>query len=550
MYVSIAKKKGANGKIYTSTLLRRSYREGNKVKNETIASLTHCSEEEIQAISNALKNVNQPMNPPSKAPVLESFKSRQGKSVGSIWVIEKLASSLGITEALGDSFHARLILWLIIARIIDQGSRLSAVRLDIEYDLASVLKLQRGFDENDLYDALRWISNNQSQIEDKLYERRKSSSPFFFYDVSSSYLEGVQNAFAEFGYNRDNKKRKKQIVFGLLCQDEGWPVSVEAFSGNTQDTETVDSQLVKIQTRFKCKEVVLVGDRGMIRPKQKTAINSRGYNYITALTMPQMEKLVNDGVIKFEDFSHKLKSMTKDGVRYIYRKNHERAETTGNDRDERLETVLKHVNNENARLHEKPNTSVESAHKRMTNYAKRLCIHEWTEIKSKGRTLYIEIQAEKYAKKSKYDGCYVWTTDLPEVKLSDRQVYERYKDLKYAEDAFRDIKTEYLEIRPLHVRTEESTRGHFVVTMLSYMILKALQKAWNDLNITVEGGLNLLSKICQNTMEFASKTKLDYIPEPSGTALELLERLNLTLPTTINKVHVPVVTRKKVRKGA
>ena len=552
MYVSIAKKKGANGKIYTSTLLRRSYREGNKVKNETIASLTHCSEEEIRAISNALKNRNQPINEHSRAPVAlsESFKSKQGKSVGSIWVIEKLASSLGITEVLGDSFHARLALWLIIARIIDQGSRLSAVRLGIEYDLVSVLKLQRGFDENDLYDTLQWLSDNQNRIEDRLYEKRKSSSPFFFYDVSSTYLEGMDNAFASFGYNRDNKKRKKQIVFGLLCQDEGWPVSVEAFRGNTQDTETVDSQLDKIQTRFKCKKVVIVGDRGMIRPKQMKAVKDYGFHYITALTMPQMQKLIDSGVIKFEDFTSNLKSVTKDGVRYIYRKNHERADTTGCQRDERLETVLKHVKTENERLREKPNTSVASAKKRMTNYAKRLCIHEWTVIKTEGRRLYVEVMAEKYAKKSKYDGFYVWTTDVPEDELTDRKAYERYKDLKYAEDAFRDIKTEYLEIRPLHVRTEDSTRGHLVVTMLAYMILKALKESWNDLDITVKGGINLLSKICQNTMEFTSGAKVDYIPEPGDQALQLLERLKLSLPATIHRVHAPVVTRKKVRASA
>jgi len=548
MYVTEVKRKSSNGKTYTTILLRRSYRDGDKVKNETIARLTDCSPEEVQAIRDALKNKSHPAKSTTavQEDASEAFRSYQGKSVGSVWLIERLATSLGITDALGDSFHARLALWLIIARIVHQGSRLSAIRLNAWYDIPSILKLHRGFDENDLYKTLEWLSENQSQIEDKLFKTMKSSSRFYFYDVTSTYLEGMHNEFGAYGYNRDQKKRKKQIVVGLLCQNEGWPVSVEAFNGNTQDSETVDSQLHKITTRFKCKKIVLIGDRGMVRPKQMKTLGALKFHYITALTMPQLQKLLNNDVIKLEDFSNHLKSVTRDGVRYIYRKNLERAKITESDRNERLQTVQKHIDQENERLFEKPKTSVLAAKKRMVKYAKRLCIHEWAEIRKKERHLYIETIPEKLAEKSKCDGCYVWTTDLLEEEISDKEIYDKYKDLKYVEDAFRDMKTEFLEIRPVHVRSKKSTQGHLLVTMLAYMILKVLKAAWSDLNITVEEGLEQLSLICQNTMKFASGAEVNYIPEPCEDVLELLKQLNLKLPKTIERVAVPVVTRKKL----
>lgn len=550
MYVTEVKRKGSNGKIYTTVLLRRSYRDGDKVKNETVGRLTDCSLQEIQAIRDALKSKSHSTKSTTAAPesVTEAFQCYQGKSVGSVWLIEKLANSLGITDALGDGFHARLSLWLIVARILNQGSRLSAIRLNDRYDIPSILKLQRGFDENDLYETLEWLSTNQSHIEDKLFKTMSSSSRYYFYDVTSTYLEGMHNEFGAYGYNRDQKKRKKQIVVGLLCQDEGWPVSVEAFNGNTQDTETVESQLHKIKTRFQGRKIVFVGDRGMVRVKQMQALEDLHFHYITALTMPQMKKLLNDGTIMLKAFSNQLKSVIKDGVRYIYRKNQERAKMTESDRDERLQTVQKHIVQENEHLR-KPNTSVESAKNRMVQYAKRLCIHEWAEIRTKERSLYIEIIPEKLAEKSQYDGCYVWTTDLPKDEIGDKEIYDRYKDLKYIEDAFRDMKTEFLEIRPLHVRSKKSTRGHLLVTMLAYMILKALKKAWDDMNITVEEGLDQLSLICQNIMKFTSGAEVNFIPEPTVETIELLNRLNLKLPKTIERVAVPVVTRKKLKKS-
>ena len=290
-------KKYQSGKFYRSILLRESYREGGKVKNRTIANLSKCSQNEIEALKLALKYKND-LNLLSK----DKVQITQGKSVGSVYVLYQIAERLGIVNALGNSFHAKLALWLIISRIIEQGSRLSATRLDSIYDIASIINLQRGFDENNLYDCLHWLNDNQLIIEDFLFNRRKKTQKFYWYDVTSSYLEGLHNELAAFGYDRDKKKRKRIIVVGLLCQDEGDPISIEAFKGNTQDTQTFENQLIKLKSRFGCESITIISDRGLIREKQKKLIEKHGFHYITALPMPQITSLLNAQVIKLDEF--------------------------------------------------------------------------------------------------------------------------------------------------------------------------------------------------------------------------------------------------------
>jgi hypothetical protein len=167
----------------------------------------------------------------------------EGRSVGAVWVIYDMARRLGIEAALGTDFAGKLALWQVMARVIDQGSRLSAVRLAQTHAACEVLHLSRGFDENDLYDNLAWLADNQRTIERRLFTTRRGDRQptLFLYDVTSSYLEGQCNAFAAFGYNRDGKTGKKQVVLGLLCDEEGMPVSVDVFAGNTPDMITESS---------------------------------------------------------------------------------------------------------------------------------------------------------------------------------------------------------------------------------------------------------------------------------------------------------------------
>lgn len=546
MFIVKNKFKSASGKVYYSTLLRKSYREGNKVKKKTIANLSKCSEAEIELLQKFLKGKDdfQMVSEVEKSEI----KLIQGKSIGGVHVLYEVAKRLGILKALGNGFHSQLSLWLIIARILEQGSRLSATRLDAYYDIASVIGLKRGFDENNLYDCLKWLSENQQAIENSLFSQKKHSTKFYWYDVTSSYLEGEYNQLAAFGYDRDKKKRKRIIVVGLLCQENGDPISIEAFKGNTQDTQTIESQILKLKNRFQCQTFAVVGDRGMIRNKQKSLLKEHGLHYITALSMPEITSLINEEFLSPNEFEYHLKSFSKDNVRYIYRRNTERALETQRQRQERFETVQRKVNQENQKLKEKIQTSALIAKKRIKKYLQKLCIHEWVMVNVVKRQLVLTIENDKLEKKAKLDGCYVWTTDLNKEEISDREVYKRYKDLKYVEEDFRTLKTTWLEMRPLYVRTEESTRGHLFVTMLAYMIIKELRANWKELNKTMQEGLRELSLLCRNHMVFPSNQKIDCIPEPNESMAVLLRSANVPLLAQYKEVHVPVITRCKVRK--
>ena len=231
-------------KKYRRVLLRNSYRKNGKVCHDTIANLSKCDDEEVEAIKFALANKN-------RIKALEAtdlkIKTLQGLSMGAIWLLNQMAKRLGIVKALGNSVEAKLSLWMVIACVIGCVSRLSAARLGKRHAVCDVLNLE-SFCENDLYKAMDWLADNQKRIEKKLFHfRHKDKKPnLYLYDVTSSYLEGDQNELGAYGYNRDKKTGKKQIVIGLLTDDEGCPISSEVFQGNTQDPKTFKNQMDKL----------------------------------------------------------------------------------------------------------------------------------------------------------------------------------------------------------------------------------------------------------------------------------------------------------------
>jgi hypothetical protein len=299
MFISRSNFRTKSGKIYQSTLLRESYRENGRTKKRTIANLSHCSQQEINAIELALTHKH---DLSVLGSLSDSISIKEGHSIGGVWVIYQIAKKLGIVDVLGNSHDGKLALWQVLARVLEQGSRLSAVRLDNTYALASVLSLKKGFNEDALYKNLAWLAGNQKKIEDALFVRNKRNSTLFLYDVTSSYLEGTENALADWGYNRDGKKGKKQIVVGLLADGDGNPISIEVFAGNTNDLSTFHSQIEKAKQRFGCNEVTFVGDRGMIKRCQIEDLAKYGFHYITALTRKQIDTLIQRDVIQFELF--------------------------------------------------------------------------------------------------------------------------------------------------------------------------------------------------------------------------------------------------------
>jgi len=542
----IVENKSKSGKkIYRSILLRESYREEGKVRKRTIANLSNCTPQEIEAIKLALSHKD---DLSALGTLSESVELQEGLSVGAVWSVYQVAKELGIEEALGKDFEGKLALWQVMARVIDQGSRLSAVRLAQVHAAGDVLDMKRGFDENNLYDNLAWLSENQEKIERKLFGLRRGDKrpKLFLYDVTSSYLEGELNYFGEYGYNRDGKKGKKQIVIGMLCDESGEPVSTEVFSGNTQDPKTFESQVKKVAERFGCKEVTIVGDRGMIKTMQIERL-PEGFHYITAITKPQIEALINKGILQLGLFEEKLCEIKDEGIRYILRRNPTRAEEMAKTRISKLQSIEKYIEKRNSYLGGHPRASVTKALDAAKERLKKLKLEAWVQIKDEAGTLKIESDEEALKEESYLDGCYVIKTDLKENEADTYLVHDRYKDLTEVEKVFRGCKTVNLEIRPVYVRKEESTRGHVFVVMLAYLIIRRLRDAWASFDLTVEGGLEQLATICSMEVTVKGQTaRCQKIPRPRQQSRELLEALRIKLPEALPSRNIRVVTRKKL----
>src|SRR2546426_10781686 len=326
------------GKTYTRHLLRESYRANGKVLHRTLANVSHCSSAEIEAIRLALRHKEDLEH---LGTIQATVALKQGLSFGAVWTVYHVARRLGIEKALGTTGEGKLALWQVIARVIEQGARLSAVRLAMAHAACDVLGLGT-FDEDALYENLDWLAGVQASVEDRLFAQRPKTQPvsLFLYDVTSSYLEGTHNELAAFGYNRDGKKGKRQIVIGLLCDEAGHPVSIEVFPGNTQDPHTFAAQLAKVTTRFGVKDITFVGDRGMIKGQQIEDLAQHGFHYITALTKPQMEKLLRTGTFQMDLFDQELAEvLTDEGLRYVLRRNPVRAQEVRDTRHAQLATL-------------------------------------------------------------------------------------------------------------------------------------------------------------------------------------------------------------------
>ena len=546
MYIARSKWPSKDGKkIHHSVWLRESYREDGKVKQRNIANLKNCSPEEIEAIELALKFKKDL----TKLGSLKQVDLTQGPSVGAVWAISELARKLGIKKALGPGHMGKLALWQVIARVLDQGSRLSSVRLAKRSSAAGLLGFEKGFCEDDLYKNLGWLAENQVKIEKRLFTTRNGTQKpqLFLYDVTSSYLEGDQNELADWGYNRDKKRGKKQIVIGLLCDAGGAPVAIEVFQGNTSDLDTFRSQIEKTAENFGCERVTMVGDRGMIKNTQINELENTGFNYITAITKPQIRSMLKKGVFQLGLFDEDICEVEHDGVRYILRRNPIRAAEIAASRISRIEKLKAFADQQNHYLSEHPKADSFKAIQRVWEKEARLKVDDLLKVTAKDRVIEVELDEQYLAEVSELDGCYCIKTDLP-AEIADKHiVHERYKDLSMVETAFRTIKSSHLEVRPLFVRSEANTRGHVLVVMLAYLVVRALKKAWSAFDLTVEEGLDDLKKICAMEMKTKGGGSCLRLPTPDDQCRALLEAIEVTLPTVLPEAKVTVDTRKKLQ---
>ncbi len=529
-------------KTYTRYLLRNSFRQDGKVRHRTIASLSSCSQEEIAAIKLALKHKGDLAHLVS----IKEIKTREGIRIGAVYSLKVIADRIGLTRALGNDRQGKLALWQALARLMDQRSRLRAVRLAESHAACDVLGLQ-AFNEDHLYGNLAWLAERQEVIEKRLFRHQYGSAPpqLFLYDVTSSYLEGVHNILAAFGYNRDGKEGKMQLVIGLLTGPEGAPVAVRVFAGNTPDKKTVPEQIRILAESFGVREVTLVGDRGMLKQTQIDLLNLEQFHYITAITKPQIEKLLREGVFQMGLFEEKLAEVAVGGVRYILRRNPERARELASSREAKLARVRTLLSQKNLYLAGHPRASLAIAGRDIQGKIEQLKIEDWTRVESRESILELVIDDAALKEAAKLDGCYVIKTDLSAEMASAKTVHDRYKDLAQVERAFRTFKSGHLEVRPTFVRTEASTRGHVFVVMLAYLMERELEQYWQGLDTTVAEGIDELGSLRGVELSIGQAT-CQQIPDPTGLTKQLLDAADITLPELLPLRRIHVATRKKL----
>jgi hypothetical protein len=474
MYVDIV----PNRQSPPAILLRESIRQGKKIVKRTIANLSSLSVEQAQAIRRVLKN-EKLVQPEAHFDILSSRAHGHVEAV--LLTIRKLGLDRLIASRRCD--ERDLVIAMIASRILGPESKLALSRGWENTTLAESLGVG-GADEDSLYVAMDWLYERQERIEKKLADRHLQEGGRVLYDLSSSYFEGKQCPLAVRGYDRDQKKGKLQVNYGLLTDDRGCPVSISAFPGNTSDTKTRLPQVDRLQGAFHLKSVVLVGDRGMISQKQVDELKGRaGVDWIAALKTGAIRQLMDAGAIQLTlfdernlfDFTHpdfpgeKLVACRNPDL--AFRRKHKR-EALLKATTEALEKVQGMV--ARGRLKEADKIGVRAG--RVINPYK-MAKHVKLEI-GKERFRF-EIDEEKVSAEAALDGIYVIRTSLADLSAED--AVRHYKALSQVERAFRSIKTMDLEVRPIHHYQEQRVRVHLFLCLLAYYIKWHMMEAWRPL---------------------------------------------------------------------
>jgi len=466
---------------------RKGEKRQTKVVHRTLANLSKLPESLVSMIERFCRaqRTGEP---------LDAFVSQDepviGTAYGPLAALLMLARQLGIEKALGSDRQAMLALFLVLARVAHRGSRLSSVRWAATQAVREVFGLS-DFDEDDLYEALDWLAARQERIEQELAPQAEGGA-VFLYDVTSSYLEGQHNELVAPGYNRDGKRYKKQIVAGLLTDVYGDPVAVQVYQGNTSDPDTVGDQVDKLAQRFGAKEVVLVGDRGMIKAKGRELLAEQGFRYVTSMTDPEIRKALASGLLQLDLFDEEVAEVVAGDRRYILRRNSAMTARTRTRRADQLARVHGKVDARNEQVvasrRADPEVSLRAANKWLTTYK----LHKYVSAELEDRAVRLVVDGQARAELESLDGCYVVTTDVPVEHASAQEIWDRYGDLQKVERDFRTMKTSGLELRPIFLRKANRTRAHAFVTMLALKLTRELERRVAPLGLTWKDALDRL----------------------------------------------------------
>lgn len=504
-------KSSLGGKAYGSVLLVQGKRVPAKrppgrptddtprktvVVHETLANLSKLPPTLVELIEGFCQNPTDtsPVATLPAAAVAPAPSLHVGPCYGVLAGLHALAREIGLVKAVGDDSRLqRLALFLVYARLAHQGSRLSAARFSEDHAVREILELG-SFDEDDLYEALDYLDAEQERIEMALSPAVPPGT-LFLYDVTSVYFEGQDNELAAYGYNRDGKKGKKQMVAGLLTDARGEPLSIQLYPGNTSDPPTFLDAVTKVKTRFGAEEMTLVGDRGMIKRLGKAALGEAKFRYLTALTDPQIRGLLKKQVFQLGLFEEKPAEVEHESKRYVLRCNPDTRQREQARRKDQWEKVKGWIQGRNAAVEQHPKMSAQSSLRQSQQRLKKYRLAGWITLRLDGRQVVWSEDTEARQREAELDGCYVVESDLPVPAATTQEVHDRYLDLTLVERDFRTIKTGLLKIRPVFLRKASRTRGHALVSVLALRLARELDRRMAPLGLTVEDALERLAGV-------------------------------------------------------
>ena len=471
MYVARIPNRGSPPAI----LLRESYREGGKVKNRTLANLSHWPEHKVDALARTLKGL------PPKLDLREALEITRSLPHGHVAAVLGTAERLGVPELI-DPVRSRnrdLVLAVLAAQVIAPDSKLAIARgLRAETatsSLGAALGVS-GADEDDLYAAMDWLRTRQDSIEKALAERHLADGTLVLYDVSSAAFEGHTCPLGAIGHARDGVKGRLQIVYGLLCSPRGVPVAIEVFEGNTADPKTLAAQITKIKQRFGLTRVALVGDRGMLTSARiDKELRPAHLDWISALRAPQIKALVNDGALQLSLFDEQnlVESIHPDypGERLVCCHNPVLAEERARKRNDLLAATEKELDTIAAatRRQRRPLRGTDKIALQVGKVRNHYKMAKHFDLQITDDSFTFTRKDDQIAAEAALDGIYVLRTSLPEHTLGRDDIVLRYKDLADVERFFRTLNSE-LDVRPIRHRLADRVRAHMFLRMLSYYI--------------------------------------------------------------------------------
>lgn len=463
-------------KVYTTTLLRRTYREEGKVKHQTLGNISHLPDSVIELIRRALKGE-------SFVAVEDSFECVRSLPHGHVAAVLGTLRKIGLERVLERERcpERDRALAMIAARVIDPRSKLATVRGLCEEtafsSLGQVLELGE-ISENELYAAMDWLLARQGSIEKRLAKRHLKEQTLVLYDITSSYFEGRSCPLARLGHSRDGKKGWLQIVFGLLCNGDGCPVAVEVFEGNTADPQTVAAQVEKLRTRFGLERVVLVGDRGMLTSARlrEDLEPHPGLRWVTALRSSSIQRLVRTGQVDRSLFDEtdlaEITSPEFPGERLIVCYNPLLADERARKREELLEATEKRLQKivEATQREKRPLRGKEKISLRVGKVANTYKVEKHFGFEITETSFRYWRKKENIEEEAALDGLYVIRTNVEAEAMDAEQTVLTYKRLSTIERAFRSFKSVDLKVRPIFHRTEDRVKAHIFLCMLAYYV--------------------------------------------------------------------------------